>query len=605
MVGNVGKILCDLRKRAGMTQQSLGRGLVSVTELSGIENGEGGTDKFTLEALFQRLGKSLDKLELTISADEYQVILMRTAIEDALGNHELQKAETLLAEYEQCVGTEKTLQNQYLLQMKAIYVYLLYRDAAECETLLEQAIDLTFPERFGLDFGKYRLCTQEIQIILLRSFLLLEGGKWDAAEAVLGRTADYLEKYDTDAEEMAKVYPQCMWLWAKLSVLQGNYEKAWEKCRAGKEVLIKNGVLASMAELLKIESACLEYFGRTEEQQNVIRQLEAIRFLYEMAGQEVPQENILTVVTTSRQDDFVISGELILEQRMAKQMSQEELSEDICARETLSRIESGKRTPSRKNLHKMMVKLELDRERYYGFVVADRYEVYEKVRAYNMAIYKKQRKQVVNLLDEIEQEIDMSVPVNRQYVEMERLNYKIELGEITYEQGITEMKKILCYTMPDFQGKVYRSPSRQECVILNGIAIGMRRIGELQEANDLFAQILGKYEKSQVLKRHHAVPLLFIYANYTGFLETEGRLAEAERIGKEGIEVTLQCGRGNQMGHLLGNLACVYERKKNNHAKLLFENCLRHGYYLSKLYGLEKDALVIEKYYNSVFEQKL
>lgn len=606
MMGNVGQILCTLRLETGITQQSLCRGLMSEPEFSRVESGEKEADKFTLEAFFQRLGKSLDKLELTISAEEYEVIFKRTVIFECLEQKDFQRAKTLLEEYAQSACMEKILQQQYVLQMKALYVYLKNRDAGLCGELLDQALELTFPEGLETDLTKYRLCTQEIQLVLLRSYLLIEKKKWNMAQLVLEKLADYLEKYYTDEEERAKVYPQCMWLLAEVYVGEKRYEDACERCRAGIDSLAKNGALSSMTELLKTECVCLEYLDREKDKIQAERRLaehrlEAIRYLYEIAEQDMPEEPVLILCMTSSQDEFVISNELILEQRIAKEMSQEELSEDICARETLSRIESGKRSPNRKNLHKMMQKLDLDRERYSGFVVADDYAVYEKVRAYNMARFWQKKEAALCTLEEIEKDLDMSIPMNRQYVEASRLGNEIGAGKISYEQGLEKLQNILRYTMQDFQGRVYRVPSRQECALLNGIAYCMRRMGRNKEAIDLYEQTIKRYESSRVLRKHHAVSEMLIYVNYPGVLEEDNQLERSEHEAKVGMRLTLECRRGNYAAHILANLSCVYEKGQSPQKEALCEGCLKNSYYLLGLYKLDRDSAVIGKYYEKLY----
>ncbi len=62
------------------------------------------------------------------------------------------------------------------------------------------------------------------------------------------------------------------------------------------------------------------------------------------------------------------------------------MSEDICAWETASRIEYG-RKPNQKKLYRLWKKLGIERERYYyGFIESEHYEVYGWVRDYNRLI---------------------------------------------------------------------------------------------------------------------------------------------------------------------------------------------------------------------------
>ncbi len=61
---DIGKIIFTLRKHYNISQEMLCSGLCSDATLSRIELGERIPDKFLLDALLQRLGKSPDKLDL-------------------------------------------------------------------------------------------------------------------------------------------------------------------------------------------------------------------------------------------------------------------------------------------------------------------------------------------------------------------------------------------------------------------------------------------------------------------------------------------------------------------------------------------------------------
>ena len=54
---------------------------------------------------------------------------------------------------------------------------------------------------------------------------------------------------------------------------------------------------------------------------------------------------------------FYIDAEMIRKTRNAVGMTQEKLSEDICAQETLARVETGRQTPQSRKLQQMMEKM--------------------------------------------------------------------------------------------------------------------------------------------------------------------------------------------------------------------------------------------------------
>lgn len=596
-------MLYSMREEIGISQKELAGGLLSIPELSRLEKGEKTADKVLLEALFQRLGKSLDKLETAMSQEEYQIVFLRTCMLESLIKKDHRCVEALLGEYRLCTGEQKVLHRQFLQMMQAVDRYVQNHIAEECMEALTQALELTVPKWKPEKGRRYYLCVQEIRILLLICYLMMETEYFKTAENYLEVLFQYLEDHYTDGEEKAKIYPQCAWLLTEIYLKQNETEKAYEFCRQGKACLVQNGVLTLMEEFLQLEIKCLKKLGKAEEQSEPVHELEAIQFLYQFAGRRPPSEKICYFLMTSQQSEVVISNEMIREFRLAQHLSQEALSADICTQETLSRIENGKRNPNRNNFYAMMERMGSERKTYYGFIVADDYSLYEKVRLFKREASRGRNEEAHVLLQELEESLDRNILLNRQFLETAWLQEEENERKISNEQFMLKMEQLLRYTMKEYDGTVHRIPFRQEFVILNQIAICMKRSGNVKKANALYKQLLNKYNNSKVLKQHHAISILPLYLNYAGFLEVDNKLEEAEYIGKEGIGLAIECQRSDMAGKIMGNLSCVYEKKDGYENEVLAENCLRNSYYLLKLY--EDDCESTKKYYEQRYKMDL
>lgn len=596
-------MLYSMREEMGISQKELAGGLLSIPELSRLEKGEKTADKVLLEALFQRLGKSLDKLETAMSQEEYQIVFLRTCMLESLIKKDHRCVEALLGEYRLCTGEQKVLHRQFLQMMQAVDRYVQNHIAEECMEALTQALELTVPKWKPEKGRRYYLCVQEIRILLLICYLMMETEYFKTAENYLEVLFQYLEDHYTDGEEKAKIYPQCAWLLTEIYLKQNETGKAYEICRQGKACLVQNGVLTLMEEFLKLEIKCLKKLEKAEKQPEPVLELEAIQFLSQFAGEKPPLEKVCYFLMTSQQSEVVISNEMIREFRLAQHLSQEALSADICTQETLSRIESGKRSPNRNNLYAMMERMGSERKTYYGFIVADDYSLYEKVRLFKREVSRGRNEEAHVLLQELEESLDRNILLNRQFLETAWMQEEENERKISNEQFMLKMEQLLRYTMKEYDGTVHRIPFRQEFVILNQIAICMKRSGNVKKANALYKQLLNKYNNSKVLKQHHAISILPLYLNYAGFLEVDNKLEEAEYIGKEGIGLAIECQRSDMAGKIMGNLSCVYEKKDGYENEVLAENCLRNSYYLLKLY--EDDCESTKKYYEQRYKMDL
>lgn len=216
---------------------------------------------------------------------------------------------------------------------------------------------------------------------------------------------------------------------------------------------------------------------------------------------------------------------------------------------------------------------------------------------------KRQTDEAGRLLNEIESGIDMTVPVNRQFVGMGRISEQLEKSTLSREQANEQYKDLLLLTMPyEDKGMIYRVPFRTEYMLWNRIAVNLRKDGKVEDALNIYEELIKRYNKSRVEMRHHAVPGFTLYINYTGFLEVNNELEKAQEIGTEGLRHCLACCRGDMAGDILANLSLVYGKQGMPDME---ETYLRHGYYLNILYGNTKHLSVLQKAYRDKFHKEI
>lgn len=598
MLEMLGRMIWHIREEVERSQKDIARGLLSTAELCKIEYGEKEADYFLLEAIFQRLGKSIDKIEWIVTQEEYRLLYLRDEIVEALQKQKYETVEKLLEKY-QWYTDEKPLHMQYRLMVLAVMEYSNQKEA-ECISLLVQAIKITFSDWKEIEESNAYLCRQELQVLLMLAYILSKTEDKHMAMKILLWVKHYIEHRVADEEEKVKIYPHCELLLGMAYYDRREFTKAHQECVKGKECLIKNGSLVFMYELLQLEAACKGALEKEEEESECEHYLEAINFLYRIANRIPNRDILIQLMASSVQSECIISNEMVKELREAKGMTQEALSEDICTQETLSRIESGKRSPNKKNLYKLMRKMGIEREKYYAFIASEDYRLYEKVRLYKKCVSKGERENAHKLLDEIESHLDMSITVNQQFIETGRIREQVWEHTIDYEQAIEQLKEQLYLTMPPIPSKeiVYRVPYRQEFAILNSMALYYKRNGYIQETINIYRQIKRSYDQSKIYMQYHAIPGFLLYINYTGMLEVNNELELAEEIGLEGIRHALRCYRGDVVGQILANLSCVYE--KQNLPEIAEEH-LRNGYFIVSLYEREQNRITFKEVYEKKY----
>lgn len=183
----------------------------------------------------------------------------------------------------------------------------------------------------------------------------------------------------------------------------------------------------------------------------------------------------------------VAEGVFFKDLRDAKGLSQEKFSSDICARETISKIENG-RTPRQKKIQVLLEKQGEQFEKYYSYVVAKSFDVYELVRQYQEKA-EKEPEQAKKILEEIRPQIDAKLPVNLQFLESSEIMEKRREGLLTAGEELAALERCLRYTMPEYDGDIYRIPYRQEIVILEEIVEDLKLLKREEKARELMQKI--------------------------------------------------------------------------------------------------------------------
>lgn len=189
----------------------------------------------------------------------------------------------------------------------------------------------------------------------------------------------------------------------------------------------------------------------------------------------------------------IAENDLIKDIRKARGWSQEQLSENVCARETISNIENG-RQPNHKKWKTLLEKLGEPQERYFGFVEATEFAVYPMVEQYQSLVHS-DRKAAAELLAEIRKVLDKGLPVNRQFLESSEIMAQGAEGLLEPGEELAELERCLRYTMAEYDGTIYRIPHRQEVIILERIVACMEMVKRTEAAGILAAKVAKKNGK--------------------------------------------------------------------------------------------------------------
>ena len=370
----LGGLLLRLRKEAGFSQGLLCSGVCSVSRYARIEREELEPDFFLLDRLMGRLGKSVERLEYVMPLSVYRIYERRQDIQEAILYGKLDEAENLLDLYEKEKLAEGSLHRQYILQERAQVAWIREKDPDEILKLLDQAIGETMPSEEEMK-KEHCFSAEEGKLLLFR---------WEVSRKSRTASRDFEElkrllrcicEQKTNRMDRSKIFPYAVLLYGehapeeKIITVRSLAEEALELLR-------DEGKLLYMPELLELCGKLLRKSGVPEEKlqaQLLDRMRQSLLETEQEYGISFEKYRLFDHVIRR----FYIDAEMIRKTRTAVGMTQEKLSEDICAQETLARVETGRQTPQSRKLQQMMEKMGRGCGRVNMAMVTEQYETIE------------------------------------------------------------------------------------------------------------------------------------------------------------------------------------------------------------------------------------
>lgn len=529
------------REKQGISQERLCRGLCAVSALSRYENGERIPDRLLMNVLIQRLGKSSEQLTTMISCQEYAYFEWKRKVKEALKKQNISLAQELLQKKEALNGTvNAALQEQFYRYIQGI----LKGTCADISDL-EEAIRLTHPEFSGKIEEEDLFSIQELNLLLFYAKCKMQKEAEQGRE-LLEVLLQYIQEHITDIQAKNQIFPRAVSIYCQ--EVKGNQfsEKRYLLCKEVLENSVQNQSFEYAVSILEDLEKDSRYLGKEADADCYQVWKNALKTVYweaeiEMTwlewGIEIP-ENLFLI------------PEILLSARVEKGFSQEEASEGICTPETYSRIETGKRSPSLKNLEALENRLEIKQGYLIGEVWTNAFSVLELTQKLRMAVSNLDLETWEECQKKLEEKLDLSKKINRQYVEGYRTCLEYQQGKISEAEWISRHKKTLSYTFA-FEERMEAYPTGmrqrftdQEAVLLQQIALAEKIRGEKEKAVEIWKLLLQDYGNSGVRMEHHFQEVMLIWSNLANTLPEVGKVKEGIALADQGIRMVLEKGQG-------------------------------------------------------------
>lgn len=542
------RLIDKTRVYYGVTQKQLTDGLCDVSLFSKISSGQSrGLDKLLIEALMQRLGKTMRTYEFLLDEPEYRMFQIRERIRTSLEQNNLKKAEKLLRSYRTDAKYGKNkLHRQFALLLGT---YILDKKGAGMSELYgqtEKAIRLTIP-KFSMECaGSFFYSEIELLLAFRLAFLQMKCGNKERAVLCYRELYGLLQQERYRDHEQMHMFAPIIYHLANYYYTEGDYRSAYEVSTDGIARITDKNKIHYLSELYKISaySATMEHFGGvvgdTAELEKMVKKSQHYQYfeiLKDFTEEFYPEWNADTEYPMYREYNVLFIGDIIRQRRKLLGWTHEKVVQGegeenisyskriykninrtnaICDIDTLSRLENGKCATHWSIEKALLQKVHLTPERYYCDFITDDYKLKLKITKTKNAITMRQYDHAKVMLEDIKQRDHYGeYRINRQCLDL--MEFFIERGEksISTEEQLEKALELLSYTMP-----VNKLNSLDTCYlfvnemeILRHVAECLTKTERVQEANDLLRKVVKGYQvtsesEDEIIHRLLAVRLM-------------------------------------------------------------------------------------------------
>lgn len=298
-------------------------------------------------------------------------------------------------------------------------------------------------------------------------------------------------------------------------------------------------------------------------------------------------------------------GEVIKRTREGFGITQEQLCDGICSVETLSRIENGKRAPSRTNFQALMERMGKSGEKFMPFVRSSDMEIIVKAMDINIMLARHRDEETEILLEELREKINLKDNVNRQFVEKTQVLLDYDLGRITAKEKRERLIQALLYTVPNYKDRTLPRGiySRHELMIFCNIAGSYSDEGDLDTAIEMLRQVQYYFDTVHVTRDERAITETLMMSNLGRCLGIRGDTKEAIEIEERAAKMQLGWGNSSILDSLLYNIAFENEVLENEAA--FCQERLIQAYFVAELNGNKVMMNHIKKHINKMYGDEL
>ncbi len=550
-----------VRLESGVPGDVLVEGLINVSLLSRIENGERPLYKTMRNRLLGRLGVTPDMYENLLNNEDYITWKWHHHILYAIEQKDFQKEVQLIQDYEKQEPLDDKTKQQFCVVMCAEVLRLQGADNAKLASLYERAVYLTVPQVeqiYNDDVPEKLLSVLEVNTILEYEYYRKSKEKNFVKKCKYWIA--YVEESFFDRLSKVKIYPKIVWYYlremlsvdSELDLLE--LEDALQYCEQAIELLRDTKRAYYLVELLAYKQKILTDKIEKSLNDTKLQKLETYKkLLQESIEMEQLLKNLYATYHVSEymQDCTYLYGQrwvfaigdVLRIRRNMLGLTQEQVCDGICSVKSLRRAEKKQVNMQQEPLEQILRRLGVSKEiQKTALVTNDKSVLYLKN---ELSIYRNNREtdKARVLLRQLRDKICLEIPENMQFVMECEASLDWMEGMITKEEFAAKEEEALRYTLKadsfyDAE-EVYLTETEMSCICKK-----MQLVDTIEKRESIafLLHFFEKFEKENLLSEYIAM-YEFVMANVTNELSSMGEYQLAIALDKKVLGEVLRCRR--------------------------------------------------------------
>lgn len=599
----LGEMLKRFRIEKGLEAGLVCSGLCSKGLMSHFEAGRKIPDTLLFEYMMERMGVSPELFSVMVSKEEYEYYGWREQVGDAINERDVAKLEELLVskitEITYCNGK---LEQQFLLYATAICCGM-NKQYCEASEMLEKAAKQTIPNIYQIGKSKMLLSAMELHILMLYLYYGVLGGVLDVhrGKTLFHDLEEYVDSKNLELILRAKIYPKLCCIGIQLFEQVMTENKQLELCEKSVGLMVQDMSFHEITNVLRIYIPLLEKYQNSKA--NFYKKQ------YEVFESILKNENIETefyaesLVATSPK--IYIINEYLLSKRKSKDMTQEELSEGICEPETYSRVETGKRAPSKKNLRSFAERLDINWCYFRGELDSSNLKAFELRLKEKEAHILGNDQGCIEALHELEKYLDMENVVNIQYVKANEYIAKYHLNTLSAEETYLKLEELLNLTNKEKTSEnhlVYYSQTEIE--IIAQMAQLLRHMKKYEDGIGYVRRVLNQIKNNERYIKNQWSGYEFLLRVLSGLYFHSGNYINTLEIIKFVQNENVKRRDAGNLAETLDGIADAYEHIGKQYSED-YEKLYRYTYYVADFFRKEYIVEFMKKFYEDNFQSNM